>query len=501
MLAQLMLIALPVIAPLVLRSFPRNEAIFASMLAVYLLTPSATAIPIPLLPDIDKTMSAMLAMLFVIYLKREPAWKRRKNRLEPGTLHPLKGWILLHPVGLGLILMLLFSSFMTGYVNGQPLTYGPLFIPGMDLRETMSFVMSSVVVVAPLLIGRRYLGDPKQHERLLLLLVGAALIYSLPSLVESLKGPVFHARIYGFFQHIYVQHIRGGSFRPIVFLEHGLRLGVFMGMAFLGSLILFRMNTGKKRTRYMMIAGYLFLVLLLARCLGAFAMAVVMGPLFLLAGRRVLNLTVLAFSLTLLIYPVLRAADVLPLQAIVTWAEGIDAERARSLKGRLLNEDMALNRAAEQPLFGWGTWGRDRVYTDAGRDMTVSDGIWTIIFGQRGWLGYIEFYGLLVMPMVLIILRQGLRNIPLATTGMMLIMIYNLIDMIPNSSLTVLTWTLAGSFWGYLELQRKPRRSRKRMSALFKGPAPESAAEASDPPPDPFGLGGAVRPFSRPGPG
>ena len=35
-----------------------------------------------------------------------------------------------------------------------------------------------------------------------------------------------------------------------------------------------------------------------------------------------------------------------------------------------------------RPIFGWGGWGRNRVYDEMGNDMAVTDGYWIIFFGS-----------------------------------------------------------------------------------------------------------------------
>ena len=49
----------------------------------------------------------------------------------------------------------------------------------------------------------------------------------MPALFEVRFSPQLNIWIYGFFQHDFQQMIRGGSFRPIVFLPHGLWVALF----------------------------------------------------------------------------------------------------------------------------------------------------------------------------------------------------------------------------------------------------------------------------------
>src|SRR5437764_1120755 len=46
--------------------------------------------------------------------------------------------------------------------------------------------------------------------------------------------------------------------------------------------------------------------------------------------------------------------------------------------------------------FGWGGWGRSRIFDQwTGKDISVTDGGWIIYFGVYGWFGYLCFFGLL----------------------------------------------------------------------------------------------------------
>ncbi len=44
-------------------------------------------------------------------------------------------------------------------------------------------------------------------------------------------SPQLHYMVYGFYQHDFAQTIRMGGWRPTVFMEHGLMVGMWMSMA------------------------------------------------------------------------------------------------------------------------------------------------------------------------------------------------------------------------------------------------------------------------------
>jgi hypothetical protein len=59
-------------------------------------------------------------------------------------------------------------------------------------------------------------------------------------------------------------------------------------------------------------------------------------------------------------------------------AMNVSERRAESFEFRLVNEDLLLEKALERPMLGWGGWGRNRVFNELGKDLTVPDGHWII---------------------------------------------------------------------------------------------------------------------------
>jgi hypothetical protein len=63
-------------------------------------------------------------------------------------------------------------------------------------------------------------------------------------------------------------------------------------------------------------------------------------------------------------------------------------ERAGSLAFRIKNENMLVQKALQQPLFGWGGWKRSFICAKTtGETVSVPDGLWIIAFGQNGLFG------------------------------------------------------------------------------------------------------------------
>ena len=85
-----------------------------------------------------------------------------------------------------------------------------------------------------------------------------------------------------------------------------------------------------------------------------------------------------------LLYPLLRAEGLFPDKLLVGIAEQVNVERAGSLLTRFEQEQQLLDRSSERPIFGWGRFGRSRVYDEYGKDISLTDGLWIITLGSSG---------------------------------------------------------------------------------------------------------------------
>jgi len=195
-------------------------------------------------------------------------------------------------------------------------------------------------------------------------------------------------------------------------------------------------------------------------------------PIVALASYRLQVKLALVIALIGCVYPMLRNAHVIPLDAILTQVEDFSPERAQSLGYRFDNEEVLLERAAEKPVFGWGAWGRNLIRDPQdGRILSIPDGRWIITFGSFGWVGYLAEMGLLAGTLALLYL--ALRRMPEGEISpyvscISLILGATMIDMLLNDTLVPITWMCAGAILGYAERQLYPRDFEPRK-ALFEG--------------------------------
>ena len=259
-------------------------------------------------------------------------------------------------------------------------------------------------------------------------------------------------------------------------------------MAFLAALVLFRYHKAEGRDPRRWLLGSLWLLVILFFCksFGPIAIALILLPVVLFMSPRKQIVVAAVIAGIVLLYPVLRGAGLIPVDKVLGWVQTVNEERAYSFAFRLRNEDALLDRANEKPLTGWGTWGRNRVYDPVGGwDTSTTDGAWIIVIGTTGWLGYIAFFGLLTIPTMILCLRRRLLNVSRATSGLAVVMAANLIDLLPNASITPLTWLIGGALAGRCALVRSTNpvavgRNLPRVSSqLGQGGNPAKASPAS----------------------
>ncbi|MEM6421055.1 MAG: hypothetical protein AAF698_00595, partial [Pseudomonadota bacterium] len=464
--AYLVLFTYPIVVAILLRTLPLKLAVIWAIVAGYLILPSdfEVYVDLPALPPIDKRMMPAVAvglLASIVTRAADPGLRARRTGALAAESPPpvvLPGWLPGNWLVRVLLLMLFGGLLMTAFTNGDWLVYGDLSIQALGGRDSISMVVEAALLILPMLIGRKYLADDEGHRLLLVVIAVAALAYSFLALFEVRMSPQINSWIYGFFPHSWLQHIRGGGFRPLVFMNHGLLLGMFTACAMVATAVLVRLD-GRLRVAYL--AGLLWLLpaLYLYKTLAAFMIALAFVPLALLLPVRLQLLAAAIAAGITLTYPILRGSHLIPTDDLVVLAEAqFGSDRAGSLAFRFDNEDALLAKASERPAFGWGGWGRARIYDEEGRDLSTTDGAWVILIGEKGWVGYLAQFGLLTLPMILFALRRGRYRIGLATSGLCLVVAANLLDLLPNASVSPVLWLMAGALIGRLEPAALPTR-------------------------------------------
>jgi hypothetical protein len=330
-------------------------------------------------------------------------------------------------------------------------------------------------MLAPFYIGSRFLCTDNGRSLLLKAVPTAALFYSLPMLFEIRMSPQLHRWVYGYYPSQFVHTMRDGGFRPLVFLDQGIQLALFASMAVIAAVVLARGKQRILRQPAAWVAAYLGVVLLLCKTLAAAVYAAVIAPLVLFTRPRTWVKITCVLLLAICAYPALRTFNLIPVHQISQAATSISVDRSKSFQTRVQNEDKLLAKANQKPMFGWGTWGRNRIYDrDTGRDTSITDGGWIIAFGQFGWLGYLSIFGLFTVSAFSALAAVGKEVTPASITigGLALLLAVNLIDMLPNDNLTPITLLVAGSIASAARVRARRRVSMRRPRSEASEPAP-----------------------------
>jgi hypothetical protein len=451
-LAYIALMLWPLVVVVLFRRLSVERALIWSILGGYLLLPPVVAIDMPAVPALDKMSIPALSAYLVV------------TRML-GIRVPLipESW-----AGRALLAVFVLAPFGTILTNPEPIGvahHGSL--PGLRLYDAISIIAFQAFVILTFALSRSLLASAAALREILVALVIAGLVYSLPMLVEIRLSPQINVWIYGFFQHSFEQMMRQGGFRPIVFLSHGLWVAFFAMTALLAAVSLARSAPVADRGRLLAAAAYLFVLLVLCKSIGSLVYGVVLAPAVLLLGQRWLFRLAVAMAVLALTYPVLRSVGVIPAEDLVRLAAQYSGDRAQSLEYRFTNEAALLDHAFRKPWFGWGGYERNLLHNPiTGQVATIADGRWVIVLGMFGWAGYVGEFGLLALPLFLLWREAGVRRAgTLAAPLGALAVIHgvNMVDMLPNATLTPLTWLIAGALLGHAEALRRERKVERRQ--------------------------------------
>ncbi|WP_108395449.1 hypothetical protein [Devosia submarina] len=433
--AYVMLSIWPLVVVALFRRLPLERAFIWTILGGYLFLPPVAYLDVPLFPPLTKHAIPALCALVAIWMHQG-----HMPRLLP---HSMLARLALT--------VFMFSGVGTVLTNTDPQITGVVYLQPMAMIEVIIGIISQFLVILPMLLAQDILRRPEHIREVMLALVIAGLLYSVPMLIEVRLSPQINVWIYGFFQHSFQQMIRYGGFRPIVFLEHGLWVALFAFMA-VGSAFTMLRKEATRRAAYLAMALYLALVLALCKSAGSLLLAACFVPLVLFVGQRMQIRIAAILALIVISYPMLRGGGFIPTETILSQTTATDVDRAQSLEFRLVNEDMLLDRAAERPVFGWGGWGRNHLHDPVtGRTLTTVDGLWIGAIGSSGWAGYLGLFGLLTLPLFLLAKQAGSLDLGRAVyvAPLALLLSFNLVDLIPNATLTPVSWLIVGALLGY----------------------------------------------------
>jgi len=437
--AYVALFSWPIITVILYLRMNVVRATLWSILGAFLLLPRGTEVDLPLFPPLDKSTVSNLSAYFACWFV---AGKR--VRLLPSS-NLIRFFLIVYLV----------SPFITALLNQQPIIAGPIYIKGMNYYDAFSAVIRQVLFMLPFSMGLTLFRTEKDLEYVFKILAVCGLLYSIPMLLEVRFSPQLNRWIYGYHPAQFVQNKRADSFRPVVFIGHGLAVAYFTMMSLVAAAILKRIRLTVANIDSRIVFVFLGVMLLLCKSLASFVYAIIiLSMMFFFSPVKQVKFSRF-LAIIIIAYPLIRTAELFPLNDLVDVASLVSNERAHSLNYRFENEEILLNKAKEHLLFGWGSWGRNRVYDlVTGRDLSVTDGRWIITLGMFGLIGYFAEFGLLILPIM-----QCRKAVTKSTNsrerfmlgGLSLLLAINMLDLLPNSTIMPFSWMLAGILIGYAE--------------------------------------------------
>lgn len=444
--------------PMVLYVFTKyraDQAVIISFFGALMFLPMAQG-NVPLILYTKMTATAIGVMIAIkIY---DP------DKLEEAAFHPvdipMACWC--------------FSGFVASVTNGLG--------PKDGIQEAFN---TFTIWGIPYLAGRLYFANTEGIKMLCRAIFAGGLIYIPFVLFELKMSPQSHRIVYGYMQHDFSQVIRGGGYRPMVFMEHGIMLGTWMCM---GALVGLWCTLTKAFPKKMWRVPTLLLTAALTGTAVACKSSGALGMMFLgllalvVSWKLRTGLLVWLLLMVPATYVGTRATGYWDGQNLVDFiTEKFSEDRAKSLKFRFENENILVEKAQQRALFGWGGWGRSRVIDEeSNEDKSTTDGFWIIALGTRGYFGLFSVALVLILPTLLFLLKCPPRlwgKPEYAPTAVIsLIPLLFMIDCLLNGMINQAYIIFAGGASGLL--------ATRGLAGLKESDAPESdASPANSAPP------------------
>lgn len=367
--------------PIVLKLFDRfapQRAVIISVIAGTLFLPEF-GISVPILPDYNKANVICYAILFALF-SRDP---QRTERFQ-------YSWV---DVPMTIFCV---CPFITSMTNGL----GPYDGFISTIETTMSWGV-------PYYVGRLYMGSLSGLRELAIGVVAGGVAYAPLCLYEMRFSPQLHRQIYGFHAFAdFSQSMRMGGYRPTVLMKHGLMVATWMMAATLLAIWLWNTGVLQKLRNVSMrwVTLGMILIFIMMKSTGAYLL--LMFGLVILAIAKYLRTAIIMLLIPTLVtfYLYMGVSGTFTVKNVDRVTEIANSiageERAGSLRFRLDNEQTLGEKARERAVFGWGGWGRARIYDDEGKDISVTDSLWIITFGQNGVVGLFSQFATFIIPSI-----------------------------------------------------------------------------------------------------
>lgn len=379
--AQFVLLAWIPIVFILFKRFPPQKAVIISLIVAWLFLPQGVKFSLSLIPDYDRLSATSYGILLA-------TWFYDARRFQTFKF----GWLDI-PMAIWCICPMLSS-----------------LTNGLGVYDGCAASLTAIITYGvPYFIGRIYFNNLTGIRQLAMGIFLGGLVYVPLCLLEVAISPQLHRLVYGYHGiRQFAQSFRYGGFRPTVFMQHGLAVGMWMMAATLIGIWLWQAKVINQ------IAGFpiawfipvLLVTFVLLKSTGAYlyllyGIVILLTAKWLRTALPLLVLIVMIFSYILMG----TSGAITPERSekIVTIAGDLaGADRAHSLDFRFTNEEILVDKARQKMIFGWGGWDRNRVfeynYQDELVDTTITDSLWILAFGVNGLVGLIAIFSSALLP-------------------------------------------------------------------------------------------------------
>lgn len=425
---------IPVVFYIFLR-YPAQRAVVVSFIFAWLFLPVAD-IKFPGIPDYSKMTATSYGVLLATAVYDSDRFKSfRFSWIDI----PILCWCVVSPI-------------MSSTTND------------LGTHDAISSALSQTVIWGvPYFLGRIYLNNLVGLRQLAIGIFVGGLIYIPFIWYENRTFSSLHKTVYGLDTgRDLAQSFRLGGYRAQVFMEHGLMLGVWMMTACIMGVVLWRMGIIKRIWNQPI--GFWMAILLItfisSRSTGAYNLFL-MGTLALFIAWWFRNSILLWFITTgICLYLFLGASGSFPnKQIIATLSQVFPQDRIESLQFRFDNEEILGIKARQRMAFGWGGFGRNRVFNEVGEDISVTDSLWIIAFGINGLFGLISLTASILLPVLAFCVRYPARmwsNPAIAPAAALAVCVcLYMLDSVLNAMVNPIFMLAAGGIAG-LAVQPRP---------------------------------------------
>lgn len=414
----------PVVCCFFYKRFDILTATFITVVGGLLLLPVKVYLDLPLLPKLDKNFVSLISVILGITIIK----KKRYDFF--GGLKSVRY----------LIYTIFFITFINFLFNKEPIFNGQYWVPGVTLYEAIAACFRNYLSISFLIVAINVVKTECDLIKLHKLLVIALIIYLPFIFIELLISPQLHNILYGFHPHSFEQQIRGGGYRPVVFIGHGLLtaniyLGGFITLLILQKLKLYIFST----TIHIFLVILFFILLIFLKSATAILLSFVALVLLYLSSDNLRKLILKCIVLFAIAYPLLVSFDLIPFDDIRELLEGIfPAERVQSLFFRFYNEKRFIEYLGDYILIGYGGLGRAMI------PGAIVDGIWLVWstwYGTIFWIIHVLLYSTYIFKT-----SKDRNNASNVIHIFSVLPIVVLIDQLPNSSWSQpWVWLYAGA--------------------------------------------------------